>query len=397
MLEVREETDNAMIASAAARPVAAIVPDIENEPPVLGNPFPWFSAEALAGGALDLHVNAGRWLVVAFLGAPQSPHAEQLLEVLRHNAALFRDDHLLAYGVLDRAPADRLRFHPAGWPGVEFIADFDGRLARAYGAFTTQRIFVLDPMMRCIASIPADHPQGCAAVLHSVLQSLPGVDDAAGVPMVAPVLMVPRVLDFALCDILVQLYDRVGGDESGVLLDQDGKTKTIIDHGLKRRSDLIVAVPELRERIRQNIVARLLPALERYFHFSATRMDRYLVSCYDSAVGGYFTRHRDNINAGARHRRFAVSINLNGDYDGCDLVLPEFGRRAYRAPVGGAVVFSCGALHEVTPITRGRRYAFLPFLYGEADVAVREANNARLAEVEMQYAAGLDRLFPATA
>ena len=82
-------------------------------------------------------------------------------------------------------------------------------------------------------------------------------------------------------------------------------------------------------------------------------MDRYIVACYDSAVGGHFYRHRDNVNVGAQHRRFAVTINLNNDYDGCDLVFPEFGRRAYRAPHGGAIVFSCGALHQVTPVTAG--------------------------------------------
>jgi predicted 2-oxoglutarate/Fe(II)-dependent dioxygenase YbiX len=125
-------------------------------------------------------------------------------------------------------------------------------------------------------------------------------------------------------------------------------------------------------------------------------MDRYMVSCYDSALGGHFFRHRDNVNAGARHRRFAVTVNLNGDYDGCDLAFPEFGRRTYRAPVGGAIVFSCGALHQVTPIRRGRRYAFIPFLYGEEDAALRRANNARLEAGETHYAGGdVDRLVSA--
>ena len=126
----------------------------------------------------------------------------------------------------------------------------------------------------------------------------------------------------------------------------------------------------------------------------ATRMDRYIVACYDSAVGGHFYRHRDNVNVGAQHRRFAVSINLNKDFEGGDLVLPEFGRRAHRAPHGGALVFSCGALHQVTPITRGRRHAFLAFLYGEADAALREANNVRLHQSAAQYAVESDRLFP---
>ena len=75
-------------------------------------------------------------------------------------------------------------------------------------------------------------------------------------------------------------------------------------------------------------------------------------------------------------------------------MFPEFGRKVYRAPTGGAVVFSCGALHQVTPITRGRRYAFLSFLYGEADAARREANNERLHKGEDRYTGASDRLFP---
>jgi hypothetical protein len=119
-----------------------------------------------------------------------------------------------------------------------------------------------------------------------------------------------------------------------------------------------------------------------------------MVSCYDSSLGGHFSRHRDNVNAGARHRRFAASINLNGDYDGCDLIFPEFGRRTYKAPVGGAIVFSCGALHQVTPVTRGKRYAFVPFFYGEADAVVRAANNVHLKDGEAHYTGERDRLFP---
>ena len=216
-------------------------------------------------------------------------------------------------------------------------------------------------------------------------------------PLTAPALIVPRVLDFGFCDLLVQLYDKVGGEDSGFLVDHDGKTATIVNHAMKQRRDMIIAVPELRDAIRGQVICRLLPAVERYFQFAATRMDRYMVSCYDSAIGGHFHRHRDNVNAGAQHRRFAVSINLNRDYDGCDLIFPEFGRRSYRAPVGGAVVFSCGALHEVTPITRGRRYALIPFLYGESDAALREANNRRLHDDEPRYLGDNDRLFPALA
>jgi hypothetical protein len=75
---------------------------------------------------------------------------------------------------------------------------------------------------------------------------------------------------------------------------------------------------------------------------------------------------------------------------------PEFGRRQYRGPNGGAIAFSTGALHEVTPITRCKRYAFVPFLYGQDDACFREANNAIPQEGETPYTKGCDMSFPAT-
>ena len=44
---------------------------------------------------------------------------------------------------------------------------------------------------------------------------------------------------------------------------------------------------------------------------------------------------------------------------------PEFGPHLYRPAPGGAVVFSCSHLHEVTRVTGGRRFALLSFLFGE--------------------------------
>jgi predicted 2-oxoglutarate/Fe(II)-dependent dioxygenase YbiX len=104
-------------------------------------------------------------------------------------------------------------------------------------------------------------------------------------------------------------------------------------------------------------------------------MERYLVACYNSEEGGHFRPHRDNTTKGTAHRRFAVSLFLNsGEYEGGFLHFPEFGKALYSAPAGGAVVFSCSLLHEATPVTQGRRYMFLPFLYDDAARVIREEN-----------------------
>jgi peroxiredoxin/predicted 2-oxoglutarate/Fe(II)-dependent dioxygenase YbiX len=361
----------------------------------LGDPVPWFEAPLLGGGSFSLQVAAGRWIVLSFLGAATDPRTQAELAELLRDPQLFDDERLAFYGVLTTSPDDAAPYAKASTGAIGFLADYDQAISRAYGAADATRTIVLDPMLRAVADIPLDAPGGHAAAVCAVLRSLPAVDDSAGVPLNAPVLIVPRVFDFSLCDFLVQFYDRLGGRDSGFLLDNGGQTSTIFDYRLKRRNDLDIAAPELREVIRSQVVRRLLPAVERFFQFQATRMDRYIVACYDSAIGGHFYRHRDNINIGAQHRRFAVTINLNSAYDRCDLVFPEFGRRAYRAPHGGAAVFSCGALHQVTPVSRGRRYAFLAFLYGEADAALRERNDANIAQAEYRYSLAMsDRLYP---
>jgi predicted 2-oxoglutarate/Fe(II)-dependent dioxygenase YbiX/peroxiredoxin len=376
---------------------SAIMSDNDRPGIVLGDPVPWFTAPMIGDGVFHLSAAAGRWIVLSFLGTPENPRVEQELTALFRSSHLLHEDRIVFYGILTAPPSDPALYLSRTGSTVSFLADGDGAISRAFGASVMPRTIILDPMLRAVANIGWDHPEGHAKVVASVLASLPAVDDSAGVPLSAPVLIVPRVFDFPLCDVLMQFYDKIGGKDSGFLFDTDGKTARVVDYRLKRRSDLAVAHPQLREAIRSQIVRRLVPAIERFFQFQATRMDRYIVACYDSAVGGHFYRHRDNVNVGAQHRRFAVTINLNKDYGGCDLVFPEFGGRNYRAPHGGAVVFSCGALHQVTPITRGRRYAFLAFLYGEADAARREANNARLDQTAAQYVVESDRLFPAQA
>ena len=388
---------------AAGRPITestrmdrtnADVAGIVSSEIILGDPVPWFAAPLIGDGAFNLSVAAGRWIVLSFLGSPADPRAQHELAEIFQVSHLFDEDRVVFYGVLSAPPDDPAPYLARTTSAVSFLADYDGAVSRTFGAAAMPRTIVLDPMLRAVANIAWDHADGHAATVRQVLASLPGVDDSAGVPLTAPVLIVPRVFDFPLCETLIKFYEKLGGEESGFLFDVNGETTRVVDHRLKRRNDLTVAHPLLREAIRNQIVRRLVPAIGQFFQFQATRMDRYIVACYDSAVGGHFYRHRDNVNVGAQHRRFAVTINLNRDYQGCDMVLPEFGRRAYRAPVGGAMVFSCGALHQVTPVTSGRRYAFLAFLYGEADAATREANNARLHRTAAQYAVESDLLFP---
>jgi predicted 2-oxoglutarate/Fe(II)-dependent dioxygenase YbiX len=101
----------------------------------------------------------------------------------------------------------------------------------------------------------------------------------------------------------------------------------------------------------------VLPEIDKAFRSQATRREDYRIACYDSAEEGGLPAHRDNPTPQTHHRLFTVSVHLNaGDYDGGGLCFREFGDQVYEVERGTAVVWSCTLLHEVAPVTRGRRF-----------------------------------------
>jgi predicted 2-oxoglutarate/Fe(II)-dependent dioxygenase YbiX len=186
---------------------------------------------------------------------------------------------------------------------------------------------------------------------------------------------VPRVFEPGLCRRLIDYFDAGGASASGFMRQVEGRTVGMHDPAHKRRDDKEIADAALRDACVARIRDRLVPEIDRAFQFRATRIERHIVACYDAQSGGHFRPHRDNTTAGTAHRRFAVSLVLNsGQFDGGQLRFPEFGPRTYSPPAGGAVVFSCSLLHEATPVTRGRRYCYLPFLYDDAAASIRAGN-----------------------
>ncbi|MDX6751513.1 2OG-Fe(II) oxygenase [Geminicoccaceae bacterium 1502E] len=347
-----------------------------------GDPAPWFTGRTGSNPRYVFASAAGRWVVLCFLGSAAEPAAAAALRAVAARRRLFDDERACFFGV-SADPEDeaqgRLR---QSVPGIRYFFDRDGAIGRLYGAVREGEPFrplwlVLDPMLRVVAVLPLAQAE---AALRLV-EALPPPAAHAGVEQVAPVLILPRVLEPALCRHLIGLYERHGGRESGFMREIEGRTVLVSDPAHKRRADHAIEDAATRRALRERIVRRLLPEIHKAFQFQATRMERYIVSCYDSAEGGHFRPHRDNTTKGTAHRRFAVSINLNAEeYEGGDLRFPEFGPRCYRPPTGGAVVFSCSLLHEATPVSVGRRYAFLPFLYDEAGARQREAGRASLGE-----------------
>lgn len=180
---------------------------------------------------------------------------------------------------------------------------------------------------------------------------------------VAPVLVVPNVLSLQQCRMLIARWEREGHESGAVTSMVEGKTVRRVYEDLKKRRDHRLSDPAVKSPLLALIARRLAPELDKAFRFRDFSFDRVLIACYDSERGDYFRRHRDNQTPETAGRRFALTLNLNSEeYDGGELLFPEYGDHRYKPPTGGAVLFSCSLLHEALPVSRGRRFALLSFL-----------------------------------
>lgn len=217
---------------------------------------------------------------------------------------------------------------------------------------------VLDPGLHVMAVLGFQPDGSDRQTLSRLLTRLPAVSHYGGIEMHAPVIILPNVFEPALCRRLMEEYERHGGEESGFMREVDGKTVGVYDSHHKRRNDHTIEDESLRLVLQRRVQLVVTPAIRKVHSFEATRMERYIVGCYDSENSGHFRAHRDNTTKGTAHRRFALSVNLNNDFDGGDLSFPEYGPRSYKVPAGGAIVFAGALLHAVSRVTRGRRRSF---------------------------------------
>ncbi len=364
----------------------------------VGDPAPWFHQRTSANPRFAFDTVAGRYIVLCFFATASDAHSRAAIDAALARRDLFDDRRASFFGVsLDPSDESEKRVADRA-PGFRFFWDFDSKASRVYGVAPTdaadliqvealRKWVVLDPTLRVIDVIPFQPDRSDIAAALNLVETLPPPAAFAGVEVSAPILVLPNVFDRDFCRELISLYEASGGEDSGFMREVDGKTVGILDYGHKRRRDYNIEDQAVIDRTKALIQRRVAPEIQKVHQFRVSRMERYIVACYDATEKAHFNAHRDNTTSGTAHRRFAVSVNLNDDFDGGEVCFPEYGPRSYKAPTGGAVVFSCSLLHSVTTVTRGRRYAFLPFLYDEAAAKQREENNARLADGVGHYRA----------
>ena len=326
------------------------------------------------GVALDqsfysLDAQAGRPCVLALIGRLGVAQARRALLALQARAHEFAalDADLVALIEIETGAA-REFLEPVA-PEARLIFSHPDVFAAWRFTHAAPALFALDGGGRIVAG-PLDGGPASDGELLAALTALPreaAFDDACP----APVLAVPNILSPTLCRELIAHFEASEPQFGGMAsVDGDGKLVHKVDGGKKHRFDLVLGPRDrFLSPVMAGILTRCLPEMKKAFQIDIAHTDRILLARYDES-GGYFRRHRDNSAPSVAFRQFALSINLNDDYEGGCVLFPEYNRRRYRPRAGAGVVFSCSLLHEAAAVTRGRRYCVLTFLHDSAAQAL---------------------------
>ena len=275
--------------------------------------------EALRVQAQRIHDQGGELFVIVQTSPPHLPQAD------------FGD--LRALVLAD--PAGSLKLMPPGRVGL----------------------YLLDANQRVIGLASPDHPDQALPQAVERLGLWRGwrrTDPQSG----APVLQIPDLLPPQLCRRLIEAWQRE--HHEGAV--SAGGTQNFYDHSKKRNQEHVVSDHGLLRDVTHFLARRLGPELAKVFAYHLPyRFENFIVLGYEVERQDFFGLHRDRYRP-EHPRRFAMSLNLNDDYEGGLLRFPEYSDKFYRPPAGGACVFSCSLLHEAIPVTRGRRLAMTTFI-----------------------------------
>ena len=227
------------------------------------------------------------------------------------------------------------------------------------------RVIVFDPNQRIAATFESRALPAASEAIGALAQSVRadgGADLVLRTPM-APVLVLPRVFETDFCTQLVRLWGKGDHKDSGV----SSRYGNVNVSHLKRTEDYTVVEPMMQKAISDRLAYRIGPELTKVFAFDRQfTFDSHVVLSYSAEGEHFFGAHRDNGAPTTADRAFAVSLNLNDDFEGGELVFPEYAGVRVSPPVGAAAVFSCSLLHQVLPVRCGRRFVLTTFFRAKA-------------------------------
>lgn len=235
-----------------------------------------------------------------------------------------------------------------------------GAVSFGQGMGMRQRVIMLDPNQRVATTFDTRALLAATEAMSGLAESVRS-NGGAGLLLnmaMAPVLVLPRVFEPDFCTQLIRLWSKGDHKDGGV----SSRYGNVDMSALKQTEDYMIVEPMMLKAVSDRLAYRIGPELTKVFNFDREfTFDAHVVLSYSAEGQHFFAAHRDNGAPTTADRAFAVSLNLNDDFEGGELVFPEYAGVRVSPPAGAAAVFSCGLLHKVGPVTRGRRYVLTTF------------------------------------
>lgn len=189
-------------------------------------------------------------------------------------------------------------------------------------------------------------------VLRSDIENIPSLNP--------PIIVVPNVISESLKNELIHHHDT-------------SSRKNVENKGTKNRTHVFTN-SELTKKLDDKLCKSLYPEIKKIFNIDVTYRENYKICSYNSEDQGKFHAHRDSVYPYG-HRRFAMSLILNDDYDGGGIIFPEYNRVAYKPKPCSALIFPTPLYHQVLEVTGGTRYVIISFLLGDESAEYKRRFN----------------------
>ena len=187
-----------------------------------------------------------------------------------------------------------------------------------------------------------------------------------------PILIVPNVINKELADKLMHYLDNTNHHK-------DKRGTKVREH--------TTASKELSDCLDEKLSKSLFPEIEKVFYNKITHRENWKICSYKSEDGGKFHVHRDTIHP-YLHRKFAMSLILNDNYQGGGITFPEYTDQIITAPKYSAIIFPGTLYHEVKKINSGIRYVVISFLFTDKEAAIKKVK-----QYKCEYERDINNIF----
>ncbi|MFK8051818.1 MAG: hypothetical protein AB8F65_02505 [Woeseiaceae bacterium] len=335
--------------------------------------------------AFDLKDEQGRWLrstddhlsghalLILLLNTANADRIDGWIDRLTTWDSRLRNGNFSVVAVTSNANASDnaalCRRKGFNWP---MPSDATGRLFAGFGIHKDHgeqdRLILISPFRQIIHWW--DTPKNLDECLEQATSTLTMTNNETRtlMPEHAPVLSIPNVLTPTECAAVVDAFETNAPFNVAPPKPEDLKGNyriPVYEHNRQDRVDCIIRDQKMLQFLDERIFGRVVPMVKKAFAYDVTRREDLHIARYVGDRSGNQMGHRDNVSAPTAHRRFALSMNLNDDYEGGDVVFKEFDQRGYKSVAGTAMIFSSSLLHEVRETTSGTRYTLISHFFNE--------------------------------